>query len=90
MEAEHDDEVKRKFMNTFPDLVVQETIKMLKELDQDAMRYFSNYENGNLNISINPTSIYQPTAAWNLALTDALNLFVDDVYCKKKMPYVSF
>lgn len=80
--AKHDGEVRRKFMNTFPDLVVQETIKMLKELDEDAMRYFSKYKNGKLNIRIKPTSIYQPTVVWNTTLTDELGLFIDDVYYK--------
>lgn len=80
--AKHDAEVRRKFMNTFPDLVVQETIKMLKELDEDAMSHFSKYKNGKLHIFIKPTSMYQPTVVWNMTLTDELTLFIDDVYYK--------
>lgn len=85
--AKHDAEIRRKFMNTFPDLVVRETIKMLEKLDEDAMSHFSKYENGKLNISIEPTSIYQPTVVWNLTLTDELGLFIDDVYYKDDAVY---
>lgn len=85
--AKHDAEVRRKFMDKFPDLVVQETIKMLEKLDENAMNHFSKYENGKLNISIEPTSIYQPTVVWNLTLTDELGLFIDDVYYKDDAVY---